>query len=136
VSVIRSEASALQSSARVGEAAGRGTGLENKDMQMADSLFLSDADDAVSSIGRGEPGGMRKVGPEGRFDIFFQMQKIKKMAHEASASLDDIMSGKITIKSAPPAEMWSEGSGFLGFGFWVLGVWVLGSLVWVLSSVV
>lgn len=42
-----------------------------------------------------EPEG---VGPEGRFNLFFQMQKIKKMAQEASASLDDIMSGRVTIK--------------------------------------
>jgi len=82
--------------------AGASTGLENEDMQRTDSLLLPDADDAFSSIGRGGSRGMRKVGPEGRFDLFFQMQKIKKMAHEASASLDDIMSGKITIKSAPP----------------------------------
>ena len=100
MSVIRSEISSQPSSARMWEA-GASTGLENEDMQRTDSL-LPDADDAFSSVGRGGAGVMRKVGPEGRFDLFFQMQKIKKMAHEASASLDDIMSGKITIKSVSP----------------------------------
>lgn len=96
MSAIRSEASSTAPSLEM--AGMRGCmGLENEEARRASALFLDDVDDGVSAGGWGLAGS-GKVGPEGRFDLFFQVQKIKRMAHEASASLDDIMRGKVTIK--------------------------------------